>query len=89
MSNHKNIIIPKINKPRNNPNGKSEPDQEPSETRQYVLTCCSVTIMNKGIILAQSDVESCNYTPHKKNHTEASNSENLYFAGRVRRDTNP
>jgi hypothetical protein len=45
--------------------------------------------MNKGIILALSDVESCNYTPHKKNHTEASNSENLYFAGRVSRDANP
>jgi hypothetical protein len=28
MSNHKNIIIPKVNKPRNKPNGKSEPDQD-------------------------------------------------------------
>jgi hypothetical protein len=45
--------------------------------------------MNKGIILARSDVESCNYTPHKKNHPEASNSEKLYFAGRVSIDANP
>jgi hypothetical protein len=45
--------------------------------------------MNKGIILSQSDVESCNYKPHKKNHPEASNSKNLYFAGRVSRDANP
>jgi hypothetical protein len=35
---HKDIIIPKVIKPRNQPNGKSEPDQEPSETRQYAFT---------------------------------------------------
>jgi hypothetical protein len=44
--------------------------------------------MHKGITTARSDVESGNHTPHEKNHPESSDSENLYFTGRVSSDAN-
>jgi hypothetical protein len=72
ISNHKNIIIPKIIKPRINLMGHlNQTKNLQTPDNMY------------------SHVESCNYTPPQENHPEASNSENLYFAGRVSRDTNP
>jgi hypothetical protein len=60
--------------------------QKPGSMYSHVS---SFGLMNKGIITTQSDVESCNRTPHKKNHKGVSNSENLYFTGRVSSDANP
>jgi hypothetical protein len=38
---HKDVAFPDVIKkttPKNQPNGKYEPEQDPSEARQYVLT---------------------------------------------------